>query len=76
MMIFARIFAESIFGFRTRNVHELKIVSRCRTEKGALWEHYKACDDVRRIICLLCRSISGKDERSCGSRQEDKQKEK
>jgi hypothetical protein len=36
MMIFERIFAESIFGVRTRNVNELRMVRRCRAEKGSL----------------------------------------
>jgi hypothetical protein len=35
-MIRARIFEKNIFDVRASNVHELRMVRRCRTEKASL----------------------------------------
>lgn len=75
IMICARICGKSIFGVRTRNVQELKMVTRCRTAFfGSTTRHVMTSEGL--FAFFGCSSISGKDERSCGCKEEDKQKEK
>jgi hypothetical protein len=75
MMICARTFGKRIIGVHSRNVQEL---TKVEAEGFAFLRNTtRQVMTSEGLLALLgCASISGKDERSCGCKQEDKQKEK